>query len=176
MRLESPKWESILFGILAFFFLLHILASSAIVFSPEVREVLEGISITGYYKSYTALGSFFRAENVRSTYNLGFSYKSIQGSDWFNPVNDNHQKYLTSGSYVRLKRAEFEKYLAGLVYSEQDKNDKRNQDFVFEYLKHEYLNNRSIDSLNVVVLRMSQRQGTLQTDTIRKIQYQVHHQ
>jgi len=173
MRLISPKLLNSLLGILAFLFLLHVLTSVAMVFFPEVRNTFEKNTLTRYYKDYTALGPFFTVKSVMSTYYFGYSYKSSQWSQVAYPVTENHQKYLSSGSYTRLKRAEFEKFLAGSVYSEEEVNYNKYKAYLIEYINTEYLHQQTIDSVRVLVFRDSSYQRKIHTDTTRIISYQI---
>ena len=173
MRLKSPKLLNSLLGILAFLFLLHVLISAAMVLSPAISDTFEKNTLTRYYKDYTAMGPFFTVKKVRSAYYLGYTYKSDQWSEIVYPANENHQLYLTGGSFSRLKRAEFEKYLAGSVYSKEKEGTRQHENFILEYLLDEYLHDQSADSTLVMVFRDSSYQGKIHTDTVRSISYQV---
>ncbi len=174
MKLKSPKLLKSLLGILAFLFLFHVLISAAMVFSPSVGDIFEKNILTRYYKNYTALGPFFTAKSVRSAYYFGYFYKSAQWFQVVYPVSENHQKYLRRGGYTWLKRAEFEKYLAGSVYSDEKEGIKQHENYMVEYLLDEYLHDRSLDSVRVLVLKDSYSGKKLQTDTIRNIKYRIH--
>ncbi len=174
MRLKSPKLLNSILGILAFLFLFHVLISAAMIFSPIVSNIFEKNILTRYYKDYTALGPFFTVKSVRSTYYLGYNYKTNKWSEVVYPVIENHQKYLRRGGYTWLKRAEFEKYLAGSVYSDEKEGIKQHENYMVEYLLDEYLHDRSMDSVRVLVLKDFYSGKKLQTDTIRNIKYRIH--
>lgn len=178
MRPNSPNWIKQIFGILVFLLLVHIFLSLAIIFSPAMRQFFEKYPITHYYKDYAAIGPFFTANSLRSSHDIAASYKGTEWSKWVFPIRENHEAYLSSGSFSSLKRARYESFLTGRLYIKPLTEQSDDRIYVLNYIyARNYFAERYapaeelVDSIKILILKDSIYQSIQVRDTIKILKH-----